>query len=89
MGGNSFVFTGSAKKLHLVANNLILFMHIAEGIDDDTWQFHLHRKDYTRWFGDIIHDPELAEAGEEAEKMKDPQASRKYIVDFIAQKYTA
>jgi hypothetical protein len=89
MGGNSFVFTGPAKKLHLVANNLILFMHIAEGIDDDTWQFHLHRKDYTRWFADVIHDPELAEAGEEAEKMKGPQASRKHIVDFIAQKYTA
>ena len=89
MGANSFIFTGPDNKLHLVANNLILFMHLAEGIDDDTWQFHLHRQDYTRWFGDVIHDKDLASAGEEADQMDDPSASRKHIVDFIAQNYTA
>ncbi|HLZ88174.1 MAG TPA: HAD-IIB family hydrolase, partial [Puia sp.] len=50
MGDNSFVFTGSEGRLHLVANNLMLFAHIAGGIDDDTWSWHLHRHDYTNWF---------------------------------------
>ncbi len=89
MGGNSFVFTGPQNKLHLKANNLLLFKHLAEGIDSDTWLFHLHRKDYTKWFRDTVHDEELARVGAEAEGMKDPGASLKHIVDFIGNKYTA
>jgi hydroxymethylpyrimidine pyrophosphatase-like HAD family hydrolase len=89
MGDNSFVFTGLENKLHLKANNLLLFKLLAEGIDSDTWLFHLHRKDYTKWFRDTIHDEELAVVGEEAEAIEDPKSSMKHIVDFIAQKYTA
>jgi hypothetical protein len=89
MGDHSFVFTGRENKLHLKANNLMLFIHLAEGIDTDTWLFHLRRKDFTKWFRDAVHDEELASVGEEAEALKDPDASRKHIVDFIAQKYTA
>lgn len=89
MGDNSFVFTGRDKRLHLKANNLLLFMHLAEGIDTDTWLFHLNRKDFTKWFRYSVHDEELAVVGEEAEKLKDPEVSRKKIMDFIAQKYTA
>jgi len=89
MGDHSFVFTGRESRLHLKANNLMLFIHLAEGIDTDTWLFHLRRKDFTKWFRDSVHDEELASVGEEAEALKDPEASRKHIVDFIAQKYTA
>jgi hypothetical protein len=89
MGDNSFVFTGLGNRLCLKANNLMLFMHIAEGIDTDTWLFHLHRKDFTNWFRHAVHDEELARVGEEAESIKNPGASKKHIVDFIAQKYTA
>jgi len=89
MGDNSFIFTGREQQLHLRANNLIFFKHIAEGIDADTWSFHLQRHDYVKWFRDSIHDEELAKAGEEAEQMKDPGAGRKHILEFIAKKYTA
>jgi hydroxymethylpyrimidine pyrophosphatase-like HAD family hydrolase/GTPase SAR1 family protein len=89
MGSNAFVFTGPEKKLQLVANNLLLFMHIAEGIDEETWLFHLRRKDFTRWFREAVHDEELVCIGEEAEKTEDPAASRKHIVEFISRKYTA
>ncbi|HWK03216.1 MAG TPA: HAD hydrolase family protein [Puia sp.] len=89
MDKNSFVFTGRENKLRLKANNLMVFMQMAEGVDPDTWLYHLHRKDYTNWFRHAIHDEELARVGEEAEKIKDPRASRKHILDFIANKYTA
>lgn len=89
MGDNSFVFTGEEGRLRLVANNLMLFLHIAEGVDVDTWLFHLRRGDYTKWFSRTVHDEELAKAGEEAEKMDDATASRRHILDYIAHKYTA
>lgn len=89
MGYNSFVFTGEDKRLHLVANNLMLFLHIAEGLDIETWLFHLHRGDYRRWFADTVHDEELAAVALEAEKMTDASASRRQVLDFISQKYTA
>ena len=89
MGDNSFVFTGEEGRLHLVANNLMLFLHIAEGIDIETWCYHLHRKDFTNWFRKTVHDEELAKVGEEAEEMTDAAASRQLVLDFISQKYTA
>ncbi|HXO73937.1 MAG TPA: hypothetical protein VN824_01880, partial [Puia sp.] len=72
-----------------VANNLLLFLHIAEGVDIETWLYHLRRKDFTNWFRKTIHDEDLAKAGEEAEQMKDAAASRRHVLDLIAQKYTA
>lgn len=89
MGDNSFVFTGPGGHLHLVANNLLLFAHIAEGIDDDTWYYHLHRHDFTRWFRDTIHDEELANVAEKAAGSDDPACSRRQILTFISSKYTA
>jgi hydroxymethylpyrimidine pyrophosphatase-like HAD family hydrolase len=89
MGDNSFVFTGPENRLRLKANNLMLFIHLAEGVDEETWSYHLYRGDFTKWFRDTVHDEELARVGEEAEKIKDPAVSQKQIIDFIAQKYTA
>ena len=87
MGENSFVFTGPEGRLHLVANNLMLFAHIAEGIDEDTWSWHLHRHDYAAWFRDTIHDEELAGVAQSAEVLRDPGASRLQILTFINSKY--
>lgn len=87
MDYNSFFFTGRENKLRLQANNLMLFTHIAEGIDADTWLYHLKRKDFTRWFSDSIHDRELAQVSEEAEQMTDVAQSKKHILDFITKKY--
>lgn len=89
MSYNSFIFTGPENRLHLVANNLMMFVHLAEGIDGDTWMFHLGRQDFSRWFEHTVHDEELAEAGREAERMNEVAASKKHIIDYINQKYTA
>jgi hydroxymethylpyrimidine pyrophosphatase-like HAD family hydrolase len=89
MSYNSFVFTGPENKQHLVANNLMMFVHLAEGIDEQTWMFHLERKDFSRWFEHTVHDPELAEAAREAERMNDAGASKKHIIDNVNQRYTA
>jgi len=89
MGYNSFVFTGPDNKLQLKANNLMMFVHIAEGIDDQTWLYHLHRGDYKRWSADCIHDDELvAKVEKAAQKNREVKDSKKIIIDYIIQKYT-
>ncbi|HEY4064996.1 MAG TPA: HAD-IIB family hydrolase [Puia sp.] len=88
MANNSFIFTGRENQLHLVANNLMLFLHIAEGIDADTWLFHLGRKDFSTWLRCSVHDEELAKVAEEAEKTHDATASKKQLLDAIGKKYT-
>ena len=56
----SFYFRGREKKLNLRARNLIQFLELAEGVDAETWEFHLHRGDYSKWFREHIKDDELA-----------------------------
>jgi hydroxymethylpyrimidine pyrophosphatase-like HAD family hydrolase len=56
----SFYFRGPEEKLNLRAQNLLQFLELATGVDDDTWNFHLRRGDYSRWFRDVIKDPDLA-----------------------------
>jgi hydroxymethylpyrimidine pyrophosphatase-like HAD family hydrolase/GTPase SAR1 family protein len=89
MSYNSFIFTGEGNKMHLKANNLMLFAHIAQGIDAETWLYHLHRKDFSRWFRDSVHDEDLSRVGEEAERISDTEASKKHILSYITTKYTA
>jgi HAD superfamily hydrolase (TIGR01484 family) len=59
---HSFYFTGSEHKLCLRAQNLLLFLQIGDGVDEDTWLYHLYRGDYTNWFRLIIRDESLANA---------------------------
>ena len=42
----SFYFRGPDRKLNLRAQNLILFVQLAEGVDDETWCFHWKNGDY-------------------------------------------
>src|SRR5262249_35214956 len=58
----SFYFRGPARSLNLRANNLALFLQLAEGVDDATWAFHLASNDYSRWIRDSIKNDELATA---------------------------
>src|SRR5207245_493246 len=39
----SFYFRGAEGKLKLRAQNLILFLQMADGIDDETWTYHLRQ----------------------------------------------
>jgi hydroxymethylpyrimidine pyrophosphatase-like HAD family hydrolase len=87
----SFYFQGPEKKLHLQAQNLILFMQLADGIDDETWDFHLRQGHYSRWFREVIKDEVLAAEAARVEGLTDLSAveSRKLIKDAINQRYTA
>ena len=56
----SFYFVGPQGKLKLRAQNLMVFLQIGDGVDDDTWLHHLRRHDYSAWIEREIKDPELA-----------------------------
>ena len=49
----SFYFKGPAGQLNLRAQNLILFMQIAEGVDEATWMYHLRDRALFRMDGGI------------------------------------
>jgi hypothetical protein len=38
----------------------MVFLQMAEGLDDETWKYHLRRGDYEAWLRETIKDPELA-----------------------------
>lgn len=86
----SFYFRGPDNKLNLRAQNLILFLQLAEGVDDETWQHHLRRHEYSQWFRDSIKDQSLAEAMEAVESNEglDPADARTAIRSLIEKHYT-
>jgi HAD superfamily hydrolase (TIGR01484 family) len=85
----SFYFTGSENKLNLRAQNLILFNQIAEGVDDETWLYHLQRGDYSRWFREAIKDEGLAQEVKEIEQGNGSvDESRTAIKAAIEERYT-
>ncbi len=63
----SFYFRGPSQKLNLRAQNLFLFLQLADGVDEETWLYHLHRRDYSRWFRERIKNDMLAEEAETTE----------------------
>lgn len=89
LGPHSFHFRGPDGRLNLRAQNLMLFMQIAEGIDDATWLHHLRRGDYSRWFREAIKDDGLAAEAADVEAMVDQPAgaSRARIRAAIEKRY--
>jgi hydroxymethylpyrimidine pyrophosphatase-like HAD family hydrolase len=90
LGRHSFHFRGPDKKLNLKASNLMLFLLLADGVDDDTWNFHLRNGEYSKWFRDSVKDPELADAAEHVERdnQLDAHGSRAVIRAAIEKRYT-
>jgi HAD superfamily hydrolase (TIGR01484 family) len=88
---DAFYFRGPEGKLNLRAQNLISFIELAEGVDDETWSYHLGQGDYSTWFREAIEDEELANEAEKIEKMNDvsPEKSRALIKSIIEARYTA
>lgn len=86
----SFYFRGPAGKLNLRAHNLILFMDLADGVDDDTWLFHLRQGEVSRWLRQGIKDETLAAkaAAIEANQQLDAAASRRKMRELIEATYT-
>jgi hypothetical protein len=87
---HSFYFRGPDGKTNLKAHNLAMFSHLAQGIDVETWVFHLHRGDYSRWFRNSIRDAQLAEEAERIEQRSDltPAQTRDLIGGLIHARYT-
>ena len=87
----SFYFRGPKAALNLRAHNLSTFIRLAEGVDDETWVFHLKRGDYSSWFRDAIKDDDLASevSGIEAKAELSAHESRLRIKQFIDRRYTA
>src|SRR5215470_4027317 len=77
----SFYFRGATDQLNLRAQNLGLFMQLADGVDDETWLHHLQQQDYSRWFREAIKDEELASeaAAIETQPGPSPRESRELI----------
>lgn len=89
MDENSFYFTGPEKKLNLKAYNVVVFAELAEGVDDETWLYHLKQHDYSKWFRDKLHDDEIADLTQAIES-DDPDAatSKTEILKLIRSRYT-
>jgi HAD superfamily hydrolase (TIGR01484 family) len=87
----SFYFRGPGGKLNLRAQNMNLFAQLAEGLDDETWNFHVAQADYSRWLREIIRDQDLAEVVGSVEKDRTlgPKESRQRIIEAIRKHYTA
>lgn len=85
----SFYFRGPEGKMNLRAQNLMLFLQLADGVDDETWLFHLQQGDYSRWFQDAIKDDNLAAIAGRIESLHTSAAeSRTLIRAAIEQDYT-
>ncbi|UVT17470.1 MAG: HAD family hydrolase [Nitrospira sp.] len=86
----SFYFRGPENALNLRAHNLIQFMQLAEGVDENTWLHHLRRGDYSTWMSEGIKDPQLADAARRIEQQPSLSAerSRRLIRSVIEERYT-
>jgi HAD superfamily hydrolase (TIGR01484 family) len=86
----SFYFRGPAGKLNLRAQNLIQFMDLGDGVDDDTWLYHLKRGEMSRWLREGIKDEQLAAqvAAIERNQQLDAGASRRKLRELIEATYT-
>jgi hydroxymethylpyrimidine pyrophosphatase-like HAD family hydrolase len=86
----SFYFRGPDARLNLRAQNLNVFLQVADGVDDETWLHHLRRRDVSRWFRDAIKSAELAEEAARVETDADlpPRASRERIREAVERRFT-
>jgi hypothetical protein len=86
-----FYFRGPRGKLNLRVQNLETFLQIAQGIDDETWLFHLRRGDFSKWFASAIKDKDLAEEVKriETDTGLSSQESRNRIAKSVESRYTA
>ncbi len=85
-----FVFRGPEGKLRLKAQNLVIFLQMADGVDEDTWMHHLRRHDYSEWLRRAIKDSSLADEVRQIEEddQLDPDASRAAVRERIEARYT-
>lgn len=86
----SFYFRGPGDRLNLRAQNLQIFLQIADGVDDETWEHHRARGDFSAWFREMIKDDELADEARRVEEMEhaDPRFTRDRIREAVERRFT-
>jgi hypothetical protein len=84
----SFYFRGPDGRLNLRAQNLQLFLQLADGVDEETWRWHLGRGDYSRWFREAIKDEALAGEVERIERDGPHPGARAEIRRLVEARYT-
>lgn len=86
----SFYFRGPEGKLNLRAQNLVMFLQLMDGVDEETWLYHLRRRDYSRWFLEEIKSDDLSAATADIEGRKRLSAaeSRALIREEIQRRFT-
>jgi HAD superfamily hydrolase (TIGR01484 family) len=82
----SFYFRGRDGKLNLKAQNLMVFLQIADGVDDDTWLFHLQNGDVSRWLRAEVKDTMLADEVDAIART--PNNTRAAVRAAIEKRYT-
>src|ERR1700736_6118180 len=87
----SFYFRGPEGKLNIRAHNLNLFAQIAEGVDEETWLYHLKQHDYSVWLPEAVKDDAVADEIAMVERNANlpPAESRARILETIRKHYTA
>jgi HAD superfamily hydrolase (TIGR01484 family) len=87
----SFYFRGPEGRLNLRAQNLVTFLQMADGVDDETWTHHLRQGHYSRWLREMIKDEPLADEVERIERAPElsPAESREQLRGMIEEKYTS
>lgn len=84
-----FYFRGPESKLKLRAQNLMVFLQLADGVDDDTWLHHLRAGDYSKWFRATMNDAELAAETDAAarDESLSPLESRARVRSAVETRY--
>jgi len=87
----SFYFKGPNGKLNLRAQNLNMFIQLAQGVDQETWNHHLRQRDFSSWMRENIKDDDLVAEVSEIENAPDsaPAETRSRVIEAIHKRYTA
>jgi HAD superfamily hydrolase (TIGR01484 family) len=86
----SFYFRGPQGKLNLRAANLYQLLELGDGVDDETWEFHRKKGDYSKWVRSQVKDNQLADemAEIEANTRAKPKDTRAAIRAAVEARYT-
>lgn len=86
----SFYFRGPSGRLNLKAPNLQVFLQLADGVDDETWDYHRKNGDFSKWVRAQIKDEDLAEELVEIEvdHQAKPNDTRAAVRRSIEARYT-
>jgi hydroxymethylpyrimidine pyrophosphatase-like HAD family hydrolase len=86
----SFYFTGPEQKQRLRAQNLMTFAQLADGVDDDTWEYHRGLNHYSTWIETAIGDHDLSDLVRQSESNRSlsPRSARDNVIAAIRERYT-